>query len=145
MFAPCRAGISSRSQLSHKFELADQVVQEIIDAGGKAAAFQADVSDEQQVIQLFDDVCAFRCAPTGLVNNAGIMEPMEKDLLKVSTETLENDFKVNAMGPFFCTKEFVKRCSTNNGGVGGSIVCVSSVSAESAQILAYGMSKLRSW
>jgi NAD(P)-dependent dehydrogenase (short-subunit alcohol dehydrogenase family) len=123
-------------------ELADQVVQEIIDAGGKAAAFQADVSDEQQVVQLFDDVCAhFDSIPTGLVNNAGVMEPMEKDLLKVSTETLEDDFKVNTMGPFLCTKEFVKRCSTKYGGIGGSIVCVSSVSAESAQILAYGMSK----
>ena len=123
-------------------ELAEQVVQEITDAGGKAAAFRADVSDEQQVIQLFDDVCAhFDLIPTGLVNNAGVMESMEKDIMKVSTETLEYDFKVNTMGPFFCTKEFVKRCSTKNGGIGGSIVCVSSVSAESAQILAYGMSK----
>lgn len=123
-------------------ELADQVVKEITEAGGKAAAFQADVSDEQQVQQLFDDVCGhFDMAPTGLVNNAGIMEGMEKDILKVSTETLEQDFKVNTMGPFFCTKEFVKRCSTKHGGNGGAIVCVSSVSAESALILAYGMSK----
>jgi NAD(P)-dependent dehydrogenase (short-subunit alcohol dehydrogenase family) len=34
-------------------ELADQVVREITDAGGKAAAFRADVSDEDQVTQLF--------------------------------------------------------------------------------------------
>ena len=123
-------------------ELADQVVREINNAGGKAAAFRADVSDEDQVTQLFDDICAhFQMTPTGLVNNAGVMEAMEKDLLKVSAETMERDFRVNALGPFLCTKEFVKRCSTKNGGKGGSVVCVSSVSAESAQILAYGMSK----
>ena len=123
-------------------ELADQVVNEIRALGGNAAAFEADVSDEKQVTQLFDDVCAhFGMPPTGLVNNAGVMESMEKDLLKVSTKTLQLDYNVNTMGPFLCTKEFVKRCSTKFGGKGGSVVCVSSVSAESAQILAYGMSK----
>ena len=123
-------------------ELADQVVQEIKDGGGTAAAFQADVSEEHEVTQLFDAVCAhFGCPPNGLVNNAGVMESMEKDILKVTKDTLEYDFKVNTLGPFLCTKEFVRRCSTQNGGSGGSIVCVSSVSAESAQILAYGMSK----
>lgn len=125
-------------------ELAKEVVKEIEQGGGTAEAFQADVSDEDQVTKLFDSVCShFDMNPMGLVNNAGVMEPMEKDLLQVSSETLEHDLRVNCMGPFFCTKEFVKRCSTKEeiGGAGGSVVVVSSVSAESAQILAYGMSK----
>jgi NAD(P)-dependent dehydrogenase (short-subunit alcohol dehydrogenase family) len=125
-------------------EKADQVIQEITEQGGMAVAFQADVSDEQQVQQLFQDIHdKFQTYPTGLVNNAAVMEPMEKDLLKVTAETLERDFRVNTMGPFFCTKEFVKHASTKNApdGKGGSIVCISSISAESAQILAYGMCK----
>lgn len=123
-------------------ELAEEVVAEIKKGGGNAAAFQADVSDEDQVEQMFDDVCGhFDMAPTGLVNNAGIMEKMEKDILQVSGDTLEQDLRVNTMGPFFCTKAFVKRCSTKHGGNGGSVVVVSSVSAESAMVLAYGMSK----
>jgi NAD(P)-dependent dehydrogenase (short-subunit alcohol dehydrogenase family) len=129
-------------------EKADQVIQEITELGGTAVAFQADVSDEQQVQQLFQDIYdKFQTYPTGLVNNAAVMEPMEKDILKVTAETLERDFRVNTMGPFFCTKEFVKYASTKHaaaiagGGKGGSIVCISSISAESAQILAYGMCK----
>ena len=108
----------------------------------KIAIFGADVSDEAQVVSMFEQVCNhFQMAPTGLVNNAAVMEPMEKDLAKISTELLLRDLQVNTCGPFICTKEFVKRASTKNGGTGGSIVCVSSISAESAQILAYGMSK----
>jgi NAD(P)-dependent dehydrogenase (short-subunit alcohol dehydrogenase family) len=123
-------------------ELANQLVQEILQKGGHAAAFQADVSQEDQVQSLFDDVYDyFQMNPVGLVNNAGVMEAMEKDILKVSAQILERDFRVNTLGPFLCSKEFVRRCSTKNGENGGSIVCVSSVSSESAQILAYGMSK----
>jgi NAD(P)-dependent dehydrogenase (short-subunit alcohol dehydrogenase family) len=132
-------------------QAAQQVVNEIVQAGGTAKAFQADVGEETQVVAMFQDVMGhFGMPPTGLVNNAGVMEAMEKDITKVSTATLERDLKVNTMGTFFCTREFVKHASINNnnnnnneksGGQGGSIVVVSSVSAESAQILAYGMSK----
>jgi NAD(P)-dependent dehydrogenase (short-subunit alcohol dehydrogenase family) len=107
------------------------------------AAFQADISDPKQVSQLFQDVQDhFQQNPTGLVNNAAVMEPMEKDITKYTPEVLMKDLQTNTCGPFYCTQEFVKRASTkNDGGQGGSIVCISSISAESAQILAYGMSK----
>lgn len=123
-------------------EAAQQVVDEISANNGKAQAFQADVSNEQEVEQLFDAVTKhFGMPPTSLVNNAGVMEPMEKDITKITKETLDRDFATNVYGPFFCTREFVKRASTKNGGKGGSIVNVSSVSAEGGQILAYAMSK----
>ena len=111
-------------------------------SSGTIIPFQADVSDPEQVTKLFDDIQQeFKRAPTGLVANAGVMEPMEKDITKIERDILLRDFKTNAAGPFYCTQEFVKRASTKNGGSGGSIVCISSISAESAQILAYGMSK----
>lgn len=109
---------------------------------GSVVTFQADISDPTQVARLFEQVEAhFDRVPTGLVANAGVMEPMEKDVTKIATDILLRDFKTNAAGPFYCTQEFVKRASTKYGGAGGSIVCISSISAESAQILAYGMSK----
>ena len=109
---------------------------------GAIIPFQADISDPDQVTKLFDDIQEhFERPPTGLVANAGVMEPMEKDVTKIERDVLLRDFKTNAAGPFYCTQEFVKRASTKNGGNGGSIVCISSISAESAQILAYGMSK----
>lgn len=121
-------------------EAAEKVVDEI--GTDKAAAFQADVSKEDEVTQLFDSVKQhFGYNPTSLVNNAGVMEPMEKDITKIQKETLDRDFATNTYGPFFCTREFVKRASTKYGGSGGSIVNVSSVSADGGSIIAYAMSK----
>jgi NAD(P)-dependent dehydrogenase (short-subunit alcohol dehydrogenase family) len=111
-------------------------------ATGTIVPFQADISQPDQVLQMFQDIEAhFQQNPTGLVNNAGVMEPMQKDITKIENEILWRDYQTNACGPFYCTKEFVKRAAKSSGGTGGSIVCVSSISAESAQILAYGMSK----
>lgn len=121
-----------------------QVVSEITSSHGDnvAKAFQADVSKEQEVEQLFSDVIKhFGRNPTSLVCNAGVMEPMEKDITKITKETLDKDFATNTYGPFFCVREFVKLTSTKNGGKGGSIVNVSSVSADGGQIVAYAMSK----
>jgi NAD(P)-dependent dehydrogenase (short-subunit alcohol dehydrogenase family) len=109
---------------------------------GSIVPFQADISQPDQVVKLFQDIEAhFQRSPSGLVNNAGVMEPMQKDITKIENDVLWRDYQTNACGPFYCTKEFVKRAAKSRGGTGGSIVCVSSISAESAQILAYGMSK----
>lgn len=121
---------------------AQEVVKEIESLGGCAKAFKCDISQEDQVETMFNDIVGhFGMKPTGLVNNAGVMEAMEKDLLKIGLETLERDLKTNTVGTFLCTREFVKHSSVNREGPGGSIVVISSVSADSAQILAYGMSK----
>eukprot|EP00978_Attheya_sp_CCMP212_P007380 scaffold17145_cov31-Attheya_sp.AAC.1 len=115
-----------------------RVVTDIEAAGGHAREFQADVSEESQVTQLFDDVVkVFGRAPNGLVNNAGIMEPWLNDIATIEFDTLERDIRTNLYGPWFCTREFVKRASTSSGGKGGSIVNVSSTSAASSQPLAY--------
>jgi NAD(P)-dependent dehydrogenase (short-subunit alcohol dehydrogenase family) len=133
-------------------EAADAVVVESLDQSGGSSSsgggvgtivpFQADISDPEQASKLFEEIQEhFQRPPTGLVANAGVMEPMEKDITKIQHDILLRDFQTNAAGPFYCTQEFVKRASTKHGGNGGSIVCISSISAESAQILAYGMSK----
>ncbi|KAG7360452.1 3-oxoacyl-ACP reductase [Nitzschia inconspicua] len=123
-------------------EAAQRVVEESTSAAGTIVPFQADISKPDQVLKLFQDIeTRFSQNPTGLVNNAGVMEPMQKDITKIENEILWRDYQTNACGPFYCTKEFVQRAAKSRGGSGGSIVCVSSISAESAQILAYGMSK----
>eukprot|EP00978_Attheya_sp_CCMP212_P032504 scaffold127379_cov52-Attheya_sp.AAC.4 len=79
---------------------AEAVVTDIEAAGGHARAFQADVSEESQVTQLFDDVVkAFGRAPNGLVNNAGIMEPWLNDIATIEFDTLERDIRTNLYGP----------------------------------------------
>jgi NAD(P)-dependent dehydrogenase (short-subunit alcohol dehydrogenase family) len=123
---------------------ADAAKSVVAEAPEQIMAFQADVSDPDQVAKLFDDIKQhFHANLTGLVNNAAVMEAMEKDITKYSHETLIRDLKTNPCGPFYCTQEFVRQASTTKhpAGKGGSIVCISSISAKSAQILAYGMSK----
>lgn len=121
----------------------EEAAKRVVEQGnGNIVAFQADVSQPDQVARLYEEIFdQFQSNPSGLVNNAAVMEMMEKDIKNIKHETLLRDLQVNTCGPFYCTQEFVKRASTQSGGDGGSIVCISSISAESAQILAYGMSK----
>ena len=54
-------------------DAAARVVNDIVDNGGTAEAFQADVSTEAAVVDLFNAIDASPLPPlTGLVNNAGI-------------------------------------------------------------------------
>jgi NAD(P)-dependent dehydrogenase (short-subunit alcohol dehydrogenase family) len=48
---------------------------------------------------------------------------------EISFARLQRIFAVNAIGPFLCSREAVRRMSTKRGGAGGSIVNVSSSSA----------------
>ena len=55
-------------------DAAARVVEEIVQDGGTAEAFQADVSTEAAVVDLFNAIDASPLPPlTGLVNNAGII------------------------------------------------------------------------
>lgn len=107
---------------------AGEVVAAIRAAGGTALALQADVADEQQVMELFHQVDAKLGRLTALVNNAGIVDrPARVD--EMTLERLKRMFDVNVVGSFLCAREAVKRMSTRHGGKGGAIVNVSSAAA----------------
>ena len=55
-------------------DAADQVVQRITQAGGEAMAVQADVSEEAQIVRMFEQVDQQLGRLTGLVNNAGVVD-----------------------------------------------------------------------
>lgn len=107
---------------------AEAVAASIKQQGGQAFIFQADISDETQVIRLFQDIDQQVGTITALVNNAGIIEPQQK-LINMSTERLQKVFATNVFGSFFCAREAVHRMSTRNNGIGGCIVNVSSMAA----------------
>jgi NAD(P)-dependent dehydrogenase (short-subunit alcohol dehydrogenase family) len=100
----------------------------IHDLGVPCLSMQADVSDEQQVLQLFTEVDAQFGYLDCLINNAGVIAPQAR-LMDVSAERLRRMFEVNVLGAFLCAREAVRRMSLANGGKGGSIVNVSSVAA----------------
>ncbi|TGG92837.1 glucose 1-dehydrogenase [Natronospirillum operosum] len=109
---------------------AKSVRDQIIADGGHAMVVQADVSSADDVARLFSTVDAELGRLSVLVNNAGILMTQCR-LEDISEERFLQVLKTNVMGCFLCSKEAIKRMSTDNGGTGGAIVNVSSVAARS--------------
>ena len=107
---------------------AQQLVREIVGAGGRALAVQADVSLEDDVKRLFGEVEQALGQITALVNNAGVLERQAR-VDEMDAARLGRVLATNVVGPFLCAREAVRRMSTRYGGGGGSIVNVSSRAA----------------
>jgi 3-oxoacyl-[acyl-carrier protein] reductase len=87
---------------SSRSDAAEEVVSEIRAAGGKADAFQADVSDAGQVEALFARVGEALGPVTVLVNNAGITS--DNLVLRMSPEEFDRVMDTNLRSAFLCTK-----------------------------------------
>lgn len=109
-------------------EAAEAVVAEIRSDGGTAAALQADVSVESEVVRLFESCDRMLGRVTALVNNAGVLEQQQR-VEAIDAERLHRVFATNVYGAFLCAREAVLRMSTRRGGAGGAVVNVSSVAA----------------
>lgn len=109
-------------------DAASAVVADCRAAGVSAMAVQADVSDEQQVIDLFEETEAELGPLTVLVNNAGILHTASR-LETFSVERLREVVDVNIIGAFLCAREAVRRMAIGHGGEGGAIVNVSSAAS----------------
>ena len=107
---------------------ADEVVRQIRLAGGQAMTVQADVSNEAQVVSMFEKIDAKFGRLSALVNNAGIVDQTAR-VDAMTLQRLQRMFEVNVFGSFLCAREAVKRMSTRYGGAGGSIVNVSSAAS----------------
>ena len=107
---------------------ANEVVESINGAGGKAISVQGDVSQEQDVERLFAVSDEKLGALYGLVNNAAILET-QMPLVEMSPERIDRVFATNVRGSFLCARAAIKRLSAENGGAGGVIVNVSSAAA----------------
>jgi NAD(P)-dependent dehydrogenase (short-subunit alcohol dehydrogenase family) len=108
---------------------ADRVVASIVGAAGRAVAIQGDVSNEADVLQLFQKAEREMGKITALVNNAAITGGFAR-VDSVSAEALAQVFAVNVAGSILCAREAVRRMSTRHGGAGGAIVNISSRAAE---------------
>jgi NAD(P)-dependent dehydrogenase (short-subunit alcohol dehydrogenase family) len=89
---------------------------------------QADVALESDVVDLFSRVDSELGTLKALVNCAGIVDQKAR-VDEYTAARLERMFAVNAVGPFLCAREAVRRMSTLHGGIGGSIVNVSSAAS----------------
>jgi NAD(P)-dependent dehydrogenase (short-subunit alcohol dehydrogenase family) len=106
-------------------QAAAEVVAAIQKEGGTAAAIQADISNEAEVVRLFANATKQLGPITALVNNAGTVE-LQSRLENIDAARLHRIFSTNVFGSFLCCREAVRRVSTRHGGHGGAIVNVSS-------------------
>lgn len=104
---------------------AQEVVQTISDAGGKAIAVAADVSQKAAVRHMVDEVVDQLGGIDILVNNAGIC-PFHA-FLDMPEELWDRVQAVNLKGPFLCSQAAANQMVKQ--GRGGRIISTSSISA----------------
>jgi 3-oxoacyl-[acyl-carrier protein] reductase len=100
---------------------ADKVVAEIVSAGGKAIAVQADVAKKADIDRLFAETKKAFGRLDILVNNAGIYEfsPLEG----ITEEHFHKQFNLNVLGVILASQAAVGLFDS----AGGSIVNISSI------------------
>lgn len=109
---------------------ANQVVDEIKTAGGDAVAIQADVSNEYEVQEMFQQMFKHYGSIDILVNNAGVQK--DSPFQEMTLEQWNMALSVDLTGQFLCSREavreFLKRGMVPDLSCAlGKIICISSV------------------
>ncbi len=110
-------------------EMADEVVKGITSDGGKAIAVQCDVSKEEEVKNMFQQVIQQFGTVDILVNNAGLQR--DAKFTEMTLEQWNYVLAVNLTGYFLCAREaireFLRRGMNSKSKALGKIICMSSV------------------
>ncbi|MFJ3643924.1 SDR family oxidoreductase [Streptomyces sp. NPDC090108] len=111
-------------------DAAGEVVEEITALGVRAAAYEADVSDERQVVAMMDRMVGEFGTIDILVANAGLQR--DAAFTEMSLAQWQKVLDVNLTGQFLCareaTKEFLRRGVVPEvSRAAGKIICMSSV------------------
>lgn len=111
----------------------NQMLDEIKSSGGKAIAFKADVSNENQVLAMFAEIKKSFGTIDILVNNAGIQK--DSPFAEMSLANWQLVLNVNLTGQFLCSREAVKEfiargMAPERSKSLGKIICMSSVHEE---------------
>ena len=124
---PCKGRHDGGLNYSHSDAEAAKAVEEIKAAGGDAVAYKADVSDLDQVKEMFKFVSDTYGRVDVLVNNAGIVR--DEYLLMLTQENLDKCLDLNIKGYFYCAQQAALKMFSQKSGV---IVNMSSVSSKMA-------------
>jgi len=109
-------------------DAAAEVVAAIAKKGGRAVGLKGDVSNESDVIAIFDQATYALGTLTGVVANAGIVAPTAR-LVDMTVERMRRVFEVNVLGVYLTAREAARRMSESANGLGGAIVLVSSAAS----------------
>ena len=103
-------------------------MQTIAKQGGHAVPLKGDVSNEEDVVAIFEQASQALGLLTGVAANAGVVAPAAR-LAEMTAERIRRVFEVNAIGAYLTAREAARRMSESSGGAGGAIVLMSSGAA----------------
>ncbi|WP_029298510.1 glucose 1-dehydrogenase [Chryseobacterium hispalense] len=114
----------------HSADEAQKILKEITGAGGDGIAYQCDVSSEEQVVKMFQDVISQFGTIDILINNAGVQK--DAKFTEMTLEQWNTVININLTGQFLCAreaiKEFLRRgIDTSRSVACGKIIHISSV------------------
>lgn len=123
--------------------LLTQTAEELRNRGAKVLAVPTDVTDEEQIIALFEKAMNEYNRLDILVNNAGAFDGGPID--ELSTEAWDKVIGVNLRAPFLCSREAMRIMKAQ--GEGGRIINVGSISAHRVRpnSAPYSSSKFGIW
>ncbi len=109
---------------------AHAVIDQIAAAGGRAMALRADVSNERQVVEMFEEACAIYGTLDIVVANAGLQR--DAPFQEMTLQQWKTVIDVNLTGQFLCTREAVREFMRRGprpevSRALGKIICMSSV------------------
>lgn len=102
-------------------EQANAVLKEITDHGGNGIVYMCDVSKEDQVIKMFQDVVSQFGTVDILVNNAGIQK--DAPFTEMTSDQWNAVIGVNLTGNFLCAREAIKEFLRRGIDTSRSIAC----------------------
>ncbi len=126
-----------------RVEDADAVSRRCAASGARVLLIQVDLADLDAAATVVPAAIAEFGRVTGLVNNAGITGRIG-GFLDAPLDESELLFRVNVLAPIVLTRAAIEHMATDRGGVGGSIVNISSGAAKSgapSTYIPYAMSK----
>lgn len=95
-------------------EAAAETVQQIVEAGGRATAFQADLTDVNALASLVEQVAAEMSPLTALINNASLFA--EDDLESLTPDSWAAHMDTNLRAPLFLAQAFAKQLPDSSSG-----------------------------
>lgn len=102
-------------------EQANTVLKEIIDAGGEGIIYQCDVSKEDQVVKMFQDIVSELGTVDILINNAGIQK--DAKFTEMTIDQWNTVMGVNLTGQFLCAREAIKEFLRRGIDPSRSVAC----------------------
>ncbi|MEC5173570.1 glucose 1-dehydrogenase [Chryseobacterium nepalense] len=105
----------------HSADEAGKILKEITDAGGNGMIYQCDVSSEEQVVKMFQQVISKFGTVDILINNAGVQK--DAKFTEMTLDQWNTVININLTGQFLCAREAIKEFLRRGIDPSRSVAC----------------------